>query len=227
MHNPVAISPDLKQFYASLKDTPVYMQAQDMDIPRSFTYPLESVRTISGCDYYTSSIAYMLALAIYEGAKTIGVWGVDMLRDEEYAFQRPCVEYWLGIAKGRGIVLSIPVQSSLLKANHRYGYDIKPLAVGITETHLQAKISDYEKALEENQKALLAIDGARQECEYLTQFVDDVNKSYFADRLKKYIARIEKKNSEINAQIGAIQALFCELDYLKSFARGGIIPGGK
>ena len=43
--------------------------------------------------------------------------------NSEYAEQRPSCEYYLGVAKGRGIKLYLPVESDLLKTRFIYGYD--------------------------------------------------------------------------------------------------------
>lgn len=88
-------------------------------------YPLEDISKITG-DYFTSSISYMLAMAIYEKADEIGLWGVDMDLEDVYGHQRPCTEYLIGLAKGMGIKVFIPEESSLLKVPEslgiRYGY---------------------------------------------------------------------------------------------------------
>jgi hypothetical protein len=74
-------------------------------------------------DYFTNSISFMLALAIDEGYHTIQVYGVDMAQESEYNFQRPSCEYFLGIAKGRGIEIFLPKTSDLLKVRWMYGYE--------------------------------------------------------------------------------------------------------
>jgi len=66
-----------------------------------------------------------MALAITEGADRIGIWGVDMADLEstpgdpsyisEFSYQRPNLEYLIGFARGRGIVVDIPDQSPLTK----------------------------------------------------------------------------------------------------------------
>jgi len=95
---------------------PLYMQKENFLNPHIKKYPLIEVIDYIG-DYFNSSIAYMIALAIYEGCDEIGIWGVDMTDSEEYAYQRPNAEYLLGLAHGLGINLSIPEQSSLLTFN--------------------------------------------------------------------------------------------------------------
>jgi hypothetical protein len=56
---------------------------------------------------FTSSIAYMLAMAIVraqqEGISTIGLWGIMQQTDNEYAYQRPGIQYFLSEAQRRGI----------------------------------------------------------------------------------------------------------------------------
>ena len=98
---------------------PVYMLEKHDDIPMSVKYPFEEVtqligKTVSGTPYLESSIAYMVALAIYEKVDRIGIWGVDLHCKSEYAYQRPNLEYLIGLARGKGIKVYIPPQSALL-----------------------------------------------------------------------------------------------------------------
>ena len=93
---------------------PLYMQQQYF--PNVTAYPLESVIR-STSDYFNSSIAYMVALAIHERVDAIGIWGVDMVDSEEYAYQRPNAEYLIGLAIGMGIDVCIPEESYLTRFN--------------------------------------------------------------------------------------------------------------
>ena len=118
----------------------LYMQQAYTDIPNAIEYPLKEVSALVG-DYYNSSIAYMLALAIYEKVDRIGIWGVDMAAQgepghaNEYRDERPNCEYLLGFAKAKGIEIYLPDECPLLKFGgsfplgtvipnygHRYGY---------------------------------------------------------------------------------------------------------
>lgn len=85
-------------------DVPIYMQQQHDDIKFCREYPLNDVASDVG-DYFGSSIAYMLGLAIHEKATEIGMWGVDLTDD--YDHQRPGIEYLIGFARGRGIDVSV------------------------------------------------------------------------------------------------------------------------
>ena len=98
----------LKEF-----DVPLYMQEAYPAIPNATAYPIEDVIAVIG-DYFNSSIAYMLGLAILEKVDRIGVWGVDMAGDDEFGYQRPNTEYMIGFAKGLGIDVVVPEESSLV-----------------------------------------------------------------------------------------------------------------
>lgn len=87
-------------------------------------YPYKEVEALYGSLYLTSSPAYMMALAILEGAHHIGVYGVDLATDDhEYFWQRPCMESWIGFAKGKGIKVTIPDVSHIGKAAYSEGRD--------------------------------------------------------------------------------------------------------
>lgn len=107
---------------------PIYMPAAQPDFPSSVAYPVEAVIAKFGpwSDYFTNGIAYMIALALFEGFREIHVYGVDMTHDSEYGPQRPCVEAWLSFARGLGVNVVIPEESALFKPADgagRYGYD--------------------------------------------------------------------------------------------------------
>lgn len=74
-------------------------------------YPLVSVVNVGG-DYFGSTIAYMLALAIYEGRKEIGLWGVEV--QGNYDHQRPNIEYLIGLARGKGRTVDVHGSTDLL-----------------------------------------------------------------------------------------------------------------
>jgi len=68
-----------------------------------------------GIDYFNSSIAYAMAMAICDKPEEISIWGVDMTATEEYATQRPNMEFLIGLALGRGIDVKISNYSPLCK----------------------------------------------------------------------------------------------------------------
>jgi len=129
IHDPLTIKEQFGNvdFHASLTK-PVFMQEKREDVPFSERYPIEDILAMFPRKYFTNSISYMIAYAIYlarqgENIKRIGIWGVDMCVDSEYSHQRPSCEYFIGIAEGMGIEVVIPGESDLLKCALLYGYD--------------------------------------------------------------------------------------------------------
>lgn len=120
---------------------PIYMVARQPDIPCSVTFDLDQVKARVGAQcgklangYFTSTFAYMLAWAIFgiidrrrdplrpEAGEAIHVCGVEMLNESEYAYQRSCAEFLVGVALGHGITVHIPARSALLESDGLYGY---------------------------------------------------------------------------------------------------------
>jgi hypothetical protein len=182
---------DLEQFYAEddqhkkfLHDFagPVYIRADDMgrfDIPNAVPFPKELMLETFG-SYFTNTISWLLALAIFMEYKEIHVYGVDMAQDQllqaEYSHQRPSCEFFLGVATGRGIEVVLPKGSDLLTASHLYGYESSEGIRGKWESRLaelgQRKAQMHaELAKIDNQRGQLIagvnqMDGAMQECTY-------------------------------------------------------------
>jgi hypothetical protein len=88
--------------------------------------------------YFTNSISWMLVVAILEtalarehggvGFEHIHIYGVDMAQGgfgmgNEYSYQRPSVEYFVGIARGMGIKVYVPEKCDLLKAMWMYPFE--------------------------------------------------------------------------------------------------------
>jgi hypothetical protein len=65
----------------------------------------------------------MIASAIDAGASEIALFGVDMRMQGEFARQRPCCEYMVGLARGMGIDVYVHDRSPMLKSKYLYGYE--------------------------------------------------------------------------------------------------------
>lgn len=109
---------------------PLVAQRRWPQLPHSVEYPLKAaLRTFGRC--FSSTVSYMIALALLEGCDVIGVWGVHLTAGTVYARQRPGVEYLLGVARQRGVdvylppgcPLHVPENPRLPHADVLYGYD--------------------------------------------------------------------------------------------------------
>lgn len=121
-------------------------------VPQGFVdwivFDYQCSEKLFGSSYLTASPAYMISQAISEGATEIGLYGVDLaVDDHEYFWQRPCVEAWIGFAKGRGIKVTVPEQSHIGRSKYIEGrhWDGKRNADGpLTEESFIGMIADHE-----------------------------------------------------------------------------------
>lgn len=103
---------------------PVYLQRPDATIPNATRYPLETMTAKYGTWFFTSTIAFMLAMALEEADVTeIGLWGVDMADQTEYGAQKNGVRFFLQVARMRGIKLVLPPECEVMVPGRIYGYD--------------------------------------------------------------------------------------------------------
>lgn len=149
---------------------PIYMQAEfcNGQFPAAVEYPLKQMIDTFG-RYFTSTIGYMLALAIDEGYEWIGLYGVDLASDVEYPGQRPNTEYLVGIARGKGITVEIAKTSALLRSSHLYGYE-KPPQDNKLLTAMKGHRGNLEKRRDEAIATLNTLDGAIQECDNIEKY---------------------------------------------------------
>jgi len=104
---------------------PYYTIREHDNVPSSKRYPIEEIIKEFGSDYFTNSIAYAIALAIYFEAEEIKLYGASLAWESEYYYERPCVEYWIAYARGRGVKVTVgdPRHTTLLRCIGEYDQD--------------------------------------------------------------------------------------------------------
>lgn len=114
------LSPDYIQF---LKDFPgeVWMPLGYPGIQNCKVLPIDELVAKYSPYFFTSTIAWMLAMAIEQKPKEISLFGVDMSATEEYGYQRAGCQYFMLLAKSLGIDVYVPPESDLLKPSPLYG----------------------------------------------------------------------------------------------------------
>lgn len=158
---------------------PIYMNETHQDMPMSVRYPIETIIEAFGRDYFTSSIAFEVALAMFEGFEEIHVYGVDLIVGDEYFYQKACLEWWLGLAKGMGIATYIPKESALLKQSHRYGYHDGPKSWPFKLSQFQKRMAWLQEKHAEALTTINTLDGAMQECKLWIDFFENASKNAF------------------------------------------------
>lgn len=95
------------------------------EIPLSQPFPIHESFKEFGRPYYTNTICYMIAYALLQGAKEIELFGVNQASSSEYFYEKAGVEFWLGVAIGRGVKVTINgARSELLTNKHRFGGEL-------------------------------------------------------------------------------------------------------
>lgn len=85
---------------------PVYTFFDLPTVPTAIRFPLDAALS-HGRDYFACTMAYQIALALAEGATMIGLYGIPLTGAREALVERPCVEWWLGYAAGKGVEVRI------------------------------------------------------------------------------------------------------------------------
>lgn len=111
--------------HANEHDIPVWC---DPDVVSAYehgvSYPLDAVVVDIGRSYFECTMAYMMALALYERVPHIGLWGVHLTTSDEYVNQRANIAWLIGLAEGRGVEVEISPGAPLLVSRFiagRYG----------------------------------------------------------------------------------------------------------
>jgi hypothetical protein len=159
------------------KHPKVYMQRVEPEIPNSVAYPIAEMRAKFGPYFWNSSLSYMAALAIEAKPEAIGIWGVDMAANGEYAHQRLGCQYFIQRALDAGIEVVIPSESDLLEPLPMYGYregnrkwrKLDARLRGLRERHAALRAARLSQVKEE-----AILDGAIEDAEYtLMTFPND------------------------------------------------------
>lgn len=148
---------------------PVYMSAPTPSVKNCTLLPVTDLITEFGPYFFTSSIAWMFAMAIYSGAKEIGLWGVDMSHQSEYGYQRAGCQYFAMVARARGIEVSVPPESDLLRPPPLYGvceHTHAWIKTRARVVEIQQRIADAQKRYTEAQQESLFLQGALDDLQW-------------------------------------------------------------
>lgn len=124
---------------------PIYFQRVQPDIPGSRAFPYRELQhffaTAKGPNrFFTCSICWLIAFAIYEGFERIELWGFALSDAKRrysacYKFERPGFFYWVQQARDRGIEVVYQEEIARLPfepgdpdeyTGLLYGYSTKP-----------------------------------------------------------------------------------------------------
>lgn len=154
---------------------PIYMIDQRF-VPNALSYPKDEMLQEFGRDFFTSSFAWMMALAIHQMKEgdEIALFGIDMASRDEYILQRPGFYFFRHIANQRGIKVSAPQESDIMQSPGLYGFsDVTPFGRKILAR--EKEIKDRVAAMEtERAQRIASLDsnisylkGALEDLDYI------------------------------------------------------------
>ena len=154
---------------------PVYVREETPLIPTGVRYPIEEILKVFPRGYFTNTVSYATALAICMKPDELGLWGVDMAQSVEYRHQRPSVEYFLGLAEGMGIKVTLPVETTLLKVARLYAISdptpMESVLVG-KRKEMEQRSQQCRMQLEQGQVMNAAYGGALDMLRFFEENID-------------------------------------------------------
>jgi len=196
-----AQSPDHEKWIKNCP-IPIYLKDDRDDIPNGIKYPLAQIERRFGRRYLTSTIAYMLALAIFEEFDRIKLFGVNFSSTMEYAnLERSCTEFYLGCAWGLGIELVLPADCPLL-TGPLYGVEDQKRVLSISE----ARLAGLRRTAEGLKNKINESVGAYNEAKSWMESIEDegiAKKGH--ERLSVLGIRVNSLTAELNGVIGAMR----------------------
>ena len=167
-------SPEYCQWLAALpgRGVKLWTGSQIGALPGSEVYPADEI--LAEFDpqnwFCSSSLFWMMAMAIKRGATKIGFWGVDMAAGEEYEMQRAGIHFLTYIARARGIEVGIPFESDLFTPRFRYAVDEWTHSyrkVRARTMELQSRLQQAQAQANELNNAAHFLKGALDDLKYM------------------------------------------------------------
>ena len=100
-----------------------FLTSQSKPVYTRQNYPLAAMKAKYGSWFFTSTIAYMLAIALESGPEEIGLWGVDMADASEYRAQKAGCRFFVQTALLQGIKVVMPPECEVAAPGRLYAFD--------------------------------------------------------------------------------------------------------
>lgn len=199
------------------QELPIYMQADFSDeVPSCVEYPLDEITSTflynvrrggEINEYYTSSFAYMCALACYEAyvygdIEEIGFWGWEMSTMTEFAYQKGSTEYWLGIATGMGLKITMPKGTQVLYGA-KYAWEADRM---INRQRLEYYKAVYNAKRNKALGQFQQLHGKRELLEEMAKEADEDERALYEDRLRDMFQKELRMQGVANVNQGFVNA---------------------
>lgn len=191
--DPSVFSAEYIKFLSNVET--VYLLHPWQELPNGKVFPFDDYLRKYGPYWFSSSLSWMFAYAIEQGATEIGLWGVDMASQEEYIAQRHACQWWIQKAQSLGINVVLPIESDLNRPFPLYGLcEADPMYVKIMHRKSEL-VARYNEAAQNRDKAERERIAADREMAFYEGAVDDINyqiKVWTADRMmQRHVGHVE------------------------------------
>jgi hypothetical protein len=178
---------------------PVYMQDQSQ-VDRALTFPKDELVARFGDDFFTSSFAWMMAMAIQQGATEIALYGIDMASRDEYIRQRPGFFFFRHLARLAGIKVSAPHESDIMQSPALYAYvDSTPFGRKIMarRQEVSGRIATFDQQIAHATNSKTYLQGALEDLDYFESIWGGVSND---------MGRLEYENTKLRRRVDELEA---------------------
>lgn len=178
---------------------PVYMQDQTQ-VPNATVFPKDELVARFGDDFFTSSFAWMMAMAIQQGATEIALYGIDMASRDEYIRQRPGFFFFRHLARLAGIKVSAPHESDIMQSPALYAYvDSTPFGRKIMarRQEVSGRISTFDQQIAHATNSKTYLQGALEDLDYFESIWGGVSND---------MGRLQYENAQLKRRVDELEA---------------------
>ena len=175
---------------------PLYMQDNKI-CPNATPIPKDYLIKEFGPYFFTSSFAWMMAMAIAAGAQEIALYGIDMASRDEYIIQRPGAYYFFIEGARRGIKMWAPYESDIMQPPGLYGYsDVTEFGrkMRTRRDELKERLAPMEQQEKQLHESVLYLKGALEDNDYLISIHLGVQDNSVG---KQYLETLVSKAKEV------------------------------
>lgn len=148
----------------------VFMIEPVPELPNSIAYPKDAILEQFGPYWQTSTVTWMVCLAVAAGAKEIGLWGIDMAAVEEWQFQRTGLQCLLWyVHKHYGVKITLPPESDLWAPPVLYGFadnDPHTIKIARRRAELDDRATVAQQKFEAARAEMMYLQGAKADNDY-------------------------------------------------------------
>ncbi len=190
--------------WLKVQQFPVYMQDQSL-VPNALIFPKDELVAEFKDRFFTSSFAWMMALAIKMGATEIALYGIDMASRDEYIRQRPGFFFFQTEAERRGIKVSAPHESDIMQSPALYAYvDSTPFGRKIMarKQEVSGRVASFDQQIAQATNSKTYLQGALEDLDYFESIWSGVCND---------MGRVEHENRLLQARVAQLSARLIEL----------------